>query len=129
MVAFLREQGTATTPHLFGDLLTHLVGVETLVREWGGSDQLALVALGHATYGTDGFPPHLLEVGERATLAAVMGDESEALVYFYAACDRGFFYPQLEDGASRLEDLRCRDRFTGEEFARRGGDGDAASST
>ncbi len=85
----------AATPHLFGDLLTHLLGTEALVRQWGGSDRLALAALGHATYGTDGFEPHLLPVSERAQLAAAIGDRAEALVYFYASCDRDAFYPQL----------------------------------
>jgi hypothetical protein len=113
MVTFLADHKTATTPHVFGDLQAHLLGVEALVRAWGGSEQLALVALGHATYGTDGFPPHLLEVDARAALAAVMGDEAEAIVYFYASCDRSFFYPQLEDPATAPGQLRCRDRFTG----------------
>jgi len=116
MIGFLAEHKTATTPHVFGDLLTHLLGVEALVRNWGGSDALALVALGHAAYGTDGFPPHLLEVAERATLAAIMGEEGEGCVYFYASCDRSFFYPQLEDPRIEAAQLRFRDRFTGAEL-------------
>ncbi len=114
-IEFLTAQGTAGTPHVFGDLLTHLEGVEALTRAWGGSDLLALVALGHATYGTDGFPPHILELGDRPVLAAVVGEEAEALVYFYASCDRGHFYPQLEDPATTADQLRFRDRFTGTE--------------
>jgi hypothetical protein len=111
---FLREHGADETPHLFGDLLTHLVGVEELVRTWGGSDLLALAALGHATYGTHGFEPHLLELDQRAVLAEVIGAEAEAFVYFYASCDRDVFYPQLASPDSQPGDLRFRDRFTGE---------------
>jgi hypothetical protein len=114
-LSFLTAQGTDQTPHVFGDLLSHLKGVEALVRVWGGSELLALAALGHATYGTDGFPPHILELKDRAELAAVIGDEAEALVYFYASCDRGFFYPQLEDDGVTIEGLRFRDRFGGTE--------------
>jgi hypothetical protein len=114
-VKFLTEQGTADTPHLFGDLLAHLEGVEALVRAWGGTDLLALVALGHATYGTDGFAPHILELSRRPELVDVIGDDAEALVYFYASCDRGFFYPQLEDPALSAAQLRFRDRFTAAE--------------
>jgi hypothetical protein len=114
-LAFLAEHDTDTTPHVFGDLLTHLVGVETLVRAWGGSELLALAALGHATYGTDGFPPHILELDQRSVLSEVIGEEAEALVYFYASCDRGFFYPQLENPDMELAQLRFRDRFTGSE--------------
>jgi hypothetical protein len=121
-LAFLAEPGTAQTPHIFGDLRTHLEGVESLVMAWGGSDLLALVALGHATYGTDGFPPHILELGDREVLAAVIGEEAEALVYFYASCDRSFFYPQLEDPELGLDRLRFRDRFTATELQPSGTD-------
>jgi hypothetical protein len=116
---FLRQHQTATTPHLFGDLLTHLCAVEDLVRAWGGSDLLALAALGHATYGTHGFEPHLLELRDRPVLAATIGAEAEALVYFYASCDRDAFYPQLESPDSTLADLHFRDRFAGVDLAPR----------
>jgi hypothetical protein len=112
-LAFLRDQGADATPHLFGDLLTHLCGVEELVRAWGGSDLLALAALGHATYGTHGFEPHLLELRDRPVLAAAIGTGAEALVYFYDSCDRDDFYPQLEAPNTTLADLRFRDRFDG----------------
>jgi hypothetical protein len=116
-IDFLRRHGAGTTPHLFGDLLSHLVGVEALVRAWGGSNLLALAALGHATYGTHGFDPHLLELDCRSVLADTVGAEVEALVYFYASCDRGVFYPQLSSPDTMLRDLRFRDRFTGAELS------------
>jgi len=102
---------------MFGDLLSHLEGVETLVRQWGGDDLLALAALGHATYGTDGFEPHILEVEERRELRRTIGPEAEDLVYFYASCDRTHFYPQLSAPDTDLPDLCFRDRFTGKEVA------------
>jgi hypothetical protein len=114
-LAFLRRHGADATPHLFGDLLSHLVGVESLVRAWGGSDLLALAALGHATYGTDGFEPFILELDCRSDLADAIGPEAEALVYFYASCDRGAFYPQLASPDTEMADLRFLDRFTGRE--------------
>ncbi len=113
IVEFLRDHGADSTPHIFGDLLSHLVGVEALVRDWGGSDLLALAALGHATYGTDGFEPFILEVAQRAELVDAIGPEAEAFVYFYAACDRGVFYPQLASPSTQLGALSFRDRFTG----------------
>jgi hypothetical protein len=115
VLAFLRAHGADTTPHLFGDLMGHLVGVESLVRQWGGSDLLALAALGHATYGTDGFAPFILELDRRAELADAVGLEAEAFVYFYAACDRTVFYPQLAAPEMELDAFRFRDRFTGTE--------------
>jgi hypothetical protein len=110
---FLAAHGAAATPHIFGDLLSHLTGVEDLVRAWGGDDLLALMALAHATYGTDGFEPHILELGDRPVLVGVVGAEAEALVYFYASCDRKDFYPQLEAPGTAAADLQFRDRFTG----------------
>jgi hypothetical protein len=112
-IEFLRRHGAATTPHIFGDLLSHLVGVEALVRSWGGSEVLALAALGHATYGTHGFEPSLLERDSRSELVDAIGPEAEALVYFYASCDRGEFYPQLTSPDTGPGDLRFHDRFDG----------------
>ena len=114
-LAFLQRHGADNVPHLFGDLLSHLVGVEDLVRAWGGDEVLALAALGHASYGTDGFEPHLVELDERGQLRDAIGADAEALVYFYASCDRAWFYPQLTDGTLRAEDLRFVDRFRGSE--------------
>jgi hypothetical protein len=116
VLVFLADHGAATTPHLFGDLLSHLVGTERLVRRWGGSGQLALAALAHASYGTDGFAAHLVPVTERAALADVIGAEAEALVYFYASCDRGAFYPQIEEAEVTADELVFRDRFAGRSF-------------
>jgi hypothetical protein len=115
-LTFLRRHHADATPHLFGDLLTHLCGVEDLVRAWGGGDLLALAALGHATYGTDGFEPSLLELSDRPVLAAAIGADAEALVYFYASCDRDVFYPQIESPGTTPADLRFRDRFSGTGF-------------
>ena len=42
-----------------------------------------------------------------------IGPEAEAFVYFYAACDRGVFYPQLASPSTQLGALSFRDRFTG----------------
>ena len=114
-VNFLRRHQADVTPHMFGDLLSHLEGVESLVRQWGGDDLLALAALGHATYGTDGFEPHILELDQRDELRRTVGAEAEALVYFYASCDRKHFYDQLTAPDTDLSDLEFRDRFTGTE--------------
>jgi hypothetical protein len=110
-IEFLRRHGAAATPHIFGDLLSHLLGVEALVRSWGGSDTVALAALGHATYGTHGFEPSILEWDDRSELVDAIGPEAEALVHFYASCDRDAFYPQLTSSAAGPDDLCFVDRF------------------
>ncbi len=104
----LHECGAADVAHLGGDLLSHLVRTEVILREWEVADLVALAGLCHAAYGTDGFAPSLLPLTERDRLAAAIGAEAEALVYLYACCDRAAVYRQLGSA-----DVDFRDRFTG----------------
>jgi hypothetical protein len=108
-VAFLEERGAGQVEHLASDLLTHLFGTEQRARAFGASEPVALAALCHAAYGTDGFAPKLLELDERQALRAAIGTEAEAHVYRYAACDRDETYSHL--GAERMV---LADRFTGQ---------------
>jgi hypothetical protein len=110
-VRFLEEHGAAQIEHPGGTLLAHLRRTARQLAEWEAADDLVLAGLCHATYGTDGFPQPLIEWTERQDLRDVIGPEAEGIVYFYASCDRGFFYPQLD----RRDPLAFRDRVTGEE--------------
>ena len=104
---FLLSRSADRVPHLNGNLLDHLVATEELLRGWGAPEGLCRAGLCHATYGTDGFAPNLLPVSDRAVLAAAVGTAVEETVYFYAACDRSFLYPQLPGRGPVL----WRDRF------------------
>jgi len=108
----LRDRHADSIEHLNGVLLDHLERTERLLLAWGSSDALATAGLCHAFYGTDGFAPVLLRLDERAVLTAAVGPDVEGAVYFYASCDRGFFYPRIGAG----EWTAFRDRFTGEMF-------------
>ncbi len=108
-LALLRDLGAGEAGHPGGNLLAHLQRVRELVVSWGGGRRVRLAALCHATYGTDGFPHALLPLDRRARLQAAIGDEAEALVYLYDACDRTKTYAGL--GATPLP---ITDRFTGE---------------
>ncbi|MFI0942606.1 VOC family protein [Streptomyces sp. NPDC021020] len=108
---FLRERGADRIPHPGGTLLAHLARVEAVLDGWGADPAVRTAGLCHAAYGTDGFDEALLGTGERARLAALVGERAEALVYFYASCDRSAVYPQLGQGSP----LVFRDRFTGAE--------------
>jgi len=99
-------------PHLNGTLLDHLLATEELLCSWGSSPELCLAGLCHATYGTDGFAPFLVSWDDRPLLAEVVGVDVEAIVYLYAACDRGVVYPQLA-GAGPVQ---FRDRFRRQTF-------------
>ncbi|MFD7320113.1 DUF6817 domain-containing protein [Streptomyces sp. NPDC059875] len=107
----LIAHGADTLHHPGGTLLAHLDRVEARLAAWGARDDLRLAGLCHAFYGTDGFAEHVLPLERRDELAAAIGAEAEALVYFYASCDRAFSYGRLG-----REDGLFRDRFTGETF-------------
>ncbi len=79
---------------------------------WGGDRRVRLAALCHAAYGTDVLPHPLLPLDQRARLRTAIGEEAEALVHLYGACDRSSTYPRL--GATPLP---LTDRFTGDVVA------------
>jgi hypothetical protein len=109
VLAFLRRRSAHEIPHLHGTLLEHLVATETLLRVWGADPTLCQAGLCHATYGTDGFAPFLVDPGQRTVLRDVVGADVEKMVYGYASCDRAAVYPQLPGHGP----VHFRDRFTG----------------
>lgn len=106
--ALLRELGADSMPHPGGTLLAHLDRVRARLETWGARPALQLAGLCHAFYGTDGFATALLAVDRRADLGAVIGPEAEAIVHFYASCDRKATYSGFADLNSSFHD-----RFTG----------------
>jgi uncharacterized protein (TIGR00369 family) len=104
----LASRGANKVPHPGGTLLAHLERVHALLGQWGARPAVRLAGLCHAYYGTDGFPAALGDTAHREELAAIIGEEAERLVYFYASCDRRFSYPHLGEPEGRF-----KDRFTG----------------
>ena len=108
-LAMLQSAGAGTIDHPGGTLLAHLQRVSALLDSWDARPALVSAGLCHAFYGTDGFAVALLDLGHRAELATAIGEEAEALVYFYASCDRKASYRTLAE-----HDAEFTDRFTGE---------------
>lgn len=108
VVESLASCGANEIPHPGGTLLAHLERVHALLGEWGARSVVRLAGLCHAYYGTDGFPTALGDMAQREELAAIIGEEPERLVYFYACCDRRFSYPHLGE-----QEGPFKDRFTG----------------
>ncbi|MFI7427880.1 DUF6817 domain-containing protein [Micromonospora sp. NPDC049836] len=92
---WLRQRGAETIPHPGGTLYTHLCRVHDRLAELGCGVDAQLAGLAHAVYGTDGFDVTLLDRTDRATLRELIGDDAEALVYLYGACDRGRTWRKL----------------------------------
>lgn len=108
-IEFLCAHGAADMPHPGGTLLAHLIRVSDRLAEWGAPLAVQVAGLCHATYGTDGFAPSLLDLADRAVLVELIGEGAEALVYRYASYDRSATYPRLRGG----EQPAFRDRFAG----------------
>ena len=108
MSDLLAGHGAAGISHPGGTLLAHLQRVHALLAQWGARPAVQHAGLFHAFYGTDGFATALGSPGRRDELAAIIGEEAELLVYFYASCDRRFSYPYLAESAGPF-----KDRFTG----------------
>ncbi|MFJ1758207.1 DUF6817 domain-containing protein [Kitasatospora sp. NPDC088134] len=107
-LAILQAAGAERIEHPGGTLLAHLQRVGELLASWGARPALVSAGLCHAFYGTDGFPVALLDLERRAELVEAIGTEAEALVYFYASCDRRSSYRELADERGTFVD-----RFTG----------------
>jgi len=109
VIRLLVKCGAESIDHPGGTLISHLKRVAALLDGWGARPALHVAGLGHAFYGTDGFPSVLMALESRDDVRNALGQEAEGIVYRYAACDRKFTYPGLADA-----DGQFRDRFTGE---------------
>ena len=110
--ARLHALGAAAFPHVNGTLEAHLHGTERLLRQWGSREALCVAGLYHAVYGTDGIAGCLTGLDTREAVARVIGDEAEALVYLYGACDRERFHPRIGTPAQNT----FVDRFEAREY-------------
>ena len=58
-------------------------------------NELQDAGLYHAAYGTSAFEQNVFELSQREEVAAVIGSDSENIVYHYCACDRDAFFTQF----------------------------------
>lgn len=112
LFAALQALGAGEFAHLNGSLATHLRGTEDLLMQWGARPALCAAGLYHAVYGTDGYEQAVVTLALRPRIAALIGEEAEALAYLYGAAHRKAFYPRI--GATAVQ-LQFSDRFTGDD--------------
>ncbi len=106
--SLLMVRGADELDHAGGSLYVHLHRVAKRLTTLGASDTLVLAGLGHAAYGTDGFPTHLFDwQTERPVLESVIGPDAELIVYRYGSCERETTWRDL------AEHRTVTDRFTG----------------
>jgi hypothetical protein len=107
---FLETAGARTIEHPGGTLLAHLGRTRDRLAAWGADDDVQLLGLAHAIYGTDGLALNLLGLGHGEELTALVGPVVEQQIYLYASCDRRATYPHLADRPT----VSFQDRFTGQ---------------
>lgn len=106
--SLLLVRGADEADHAGGTLYVHLHRVAKRLTSLGASDQLVLVGLAHAAYGTAGFPAPLFDwQRERSVLEAVVGPAAEAQIYRYCGCDRESTWQDLATHRTVMN------RFTG----------------
>jgi hypothetical protein len=103
----LRQRGAGTVEHPGGTLYEHLLRVHDRLTYLRLGPVVRMAGLAHAVYGTAGFDVVLLDLAERPVLRGLVGEQAEALVYRYGACDRRRTWDRLADTHE------VWDRFTG----------------
>ena len=93
----LEALGAGQFKHINGSLLEHLQGTRDLLASWEAPLVLQDAGLFHAAYSTAGFGDRMLDISQRNTVAAIIGEQAEEIVYHFCACDREVFYPSLEN--------------------------------
>jgi hypothetical protein len=91
----LKKLGAGEFEHLNGSLEKHLHGTAGLLRQWGANEDLIDAGLFHAVYGTAGYAPSLAGLDFRKSIASLIGQRAEEMVYLYCACDRERYWPRI----------------------------------
>ncbi len=111
-LAFLLAHGADAAGHSGEGLLAHLRGTARLLLDWGAREPLCRAGLFHSVYGTESYTGAILPPGLRTEVAALIGEEAEAIAWLFGAMSKGSLYENL-DG----RDTFClRDRFGGPEL-------------
>jgi Domain of unknown function (DUF6817) len=111
MLAFLAAQGADALDHSEADLLSHLLGVQGLLQQWGAREAVCDAGLFHSVYGTEYFTEIAVSLALRPKVQALIGDEAEALAHAFATMHRETLYDNLFDGRT---EYAIRSRLTEE---------------
>lgn len=110
-IEFLVEQGSLNKQHTSGDLLTHLISTYLILESWRCDDHVCFAGLFHSIYGTETYPLNTVRYDQRNRIKDQIGDEGEALVFYFSCMEKKSFY----DNFSNLEmPSKLVNRFTGE---------------
>jgi hypothetical protein len=97
LAAVLQAMGAKRIPHSGRDLYDHLAGTAALLDSWGCSRPLSAAGLFHSVYGTESFHDALVRTSDRAQLQALIGEDTERLVYLYDLGSKSSLYQSLRE--------------------------------
>ncbi|HWZ63626.1 MAG TPA: aspartyl/asparaginyl beta-hydroxylase domain-containing protein [Steroidobacteraceae bacterium] len=83
-------------------LLDHLMGTRDILQRWGQAPTLYRAGLFHSCYAREGDRRALFSLAERSTVRALIGQESEEVVYAFCTVDRS----RLSEFRSGARDVR-----------------------
>ena len=67
---------------------SHLVGVQSILRNWDAPEHTCNAGLLHSVYGTEGFQGFKLPLDSRGAIRGLIGDKAERLVWIFCMVDR-----------------------------------------
>lgn len=92
----LIELGAGEFEHVDMQLIAHLDGTRCMLKAWGAREALQQAGLFHLAYSKGEVSDlSLVSVEQRQSIAAVIGRETEILVYHYCACNRERYFNSL----------------------------------
>tara|TARA_R110000868_G_scaffold53490_3_gene167814 strand:+ start:295 stop:825 length:531 start_codon:yes stop_codon:yes gene_type:complete len=92
----LIELSAGEFEHIDMQLMAHLDGTRCLLKAWGAREELQQAGLFHQAYSKGLVKEkQYYNQAQRALIAAVIGEQSEVIVYHYCACDRDVFFSSL----------------------------------
>jgi hypothetical protein len=80
---------------------SHLVGVQSILRNWDAAEHVCNAGLLHSIYGTEGFQGFKLPLDSRSTIRGLIGDKAEILVWTFCMVDRQSVDEEIADALSR----------------------------
>ncbi|MEM7343414.1 MAG: DUF6817 domain-containing protein [Chloroflexota bacterium] len=94
---YLVALGTADIGHSEKSYLAHAIGVYTIMKKWGCSEELCNSALFHSIYGTQQFQGFTLSIDRRPEVQDLIGNYAEKIAYINCFIDRGSLDGQVRD--------------------------------
>ena len=102
-IDFLKSLGCDSVKHKNQALLSHLIGVHNLLKEWGAPEYLQDAGLFHSVYGTSSFKHQ--STNNRDAVRALIGEQAEEIVFMFCSTEapRVEKFRNMQDGQLKAD--------------------------